>query len=60
MQRVGYDADSRTYTYRDEQGSFWEGEPGARYGVLRPSMYLSLISTNSQLIMTQAVQAINL
>ncbi|KAG4424559.1 hypothetical protein IFR04_002269 [Cadophora malorum] len=37
MQRVGYDADSRTYTYRDEQGSFWEGEPGARYGVLRPS-----------------------
>ncbi|KAL2065731.1 hypothetical protein VTL71DRAFT_3401 [Oculimacula yallundae] len=37
MKRVGYDADTQTYTYRDSDGSFWEGEPGARYGVLRES-----------------------
>ncbi|CZS91818.1 uncharacterized protein RAG0_02359 [Rhynchosporium agropyri] len=37
MKRVGYDADTQTYTYRDRDGSFWEGEPGARYGVLRES-----------------------
>ncbi|MCJ1404064.1 hypothetical protein MMC11_007289 [Xylographa trunciseda] len=35
MQRVGYDADSQTYTYQDSDGSYWEGAPGARYGGLR-------------------------
>lgn len=34
MQRVGYDADSQTYTYRDNDGSLWEGEEGNRYGNL--------------------------
>lgn len=34
MQRVGYDADSQTYTYRHNDGSLWEGEEGNRYGVL--------------------------
>ena len=34
MQRVGYDADTQTYTYRDQDGSFWEGDPGVRYGLL--------------------------
>jgi hypothetical protein len=33
MQRVGY-ADTQTYSYRDQDGSYWEGDPGARYGVL--------------------------
>jgi len=35
MVRVGYDADNQTYTYRDRQGSHWEGAPGNRYGALR-------------------------
>lgn len=36
MRRVGYDADTQTYTFRDEtDGTLWEGEPGSRYGTLR-------------------------
>lgn len=34
MQRVGYDADTQTYTYRDSDGSYWEGAPGNEYGQL--------------------------
>lgn len=35
MRRVGYDARTQTYTYRDADGSAWEGVPGARYGRLQ-------------------------
>lgn len=35
MARVGYDADTEIYTYRDADGSYWEGVPGAQYGVLK-------------------------
>jgi len=34
MRRVGYDADTQTYTYQDVDGSLWEGAPGARHGKL--------------------------
>ncbi|KAF8878105.1 hypothetical protein BD779DRAFT_1555567 [Infundibulicybe gibba] len=34
--RVGYDADTSQYTFRDRQGKFYVGEPGAEYGTLRP------------------------
>jgi len=34
MTRIGYDADSQTYTYRDADGSIWEGASGNRYGQL--------------------------
>ncbi len=34
MTRVGYDADTQVYTFQDEDGSLWEGPPGARYGQL--------------------------
>ena len=34
MKRIGYDADSQTYTYRDADGSLWEGSPGCQYGTL--------------------------
>ena len=40
MKRVGYDADTQTYTYHDQDGSLWEGEPGSRYGVLRQTRRL--------------------
>lgn len=36
MTRVGYDADTQTYTYRDSNGKYFEGPPGATYGTLRP------------------------
>jgi hypothetical protein len=36
MRRVGYDADTERYQYQDENGDFWEGPPGSRYGALRP------------------------
>jgi hypothetical protein len=32
MTRVGYDADTQVYTYKDEHGDYWEGAPGSRYG----------------------------
>ena len=34
MERVGYDADTQIYTYRDIDGATWEGASGARYGLL--------------------------
>lgn len=35
MARVGYDADTQVYTYRDSDGSYWEGAPGCQYGKLQ-------------------------
>lgn len=34
MVRVGYDADTQVYTFRDTDGSLWEGPPGCEYGHL--------------------------
>lgn len=34
MQRVHYDADTQIYTFRDTDGSLWEGPPGCRFGHL--------------------------
>ncbi|KAF8892860.1 hypothetical protein CPB85DRAFT_1230453 [Mucidula mucida] len=31
MERIGYDADSQTYTFRDADGSIWKGAEGAEY-----------------------------
>src|SRR4051812_10583054 len=31
MHRVGYDADSQTYTFRDARGGYYEGPAGVRY-----------------------------
>jgi hypothetical protein len=49
MQRVGYDADTQQYSYRDQDGSYWEGAPGARYGVLHRSKKNPLEQTRSKL-----------
>ncbi|CAL1694893.1 unnamed protein product [Somion occarium] len=35
MKRVGYDADTGRYYYRDGAGSLWEGAEGAQYGELK-------------------------
>lgn len=37
MQRIGYDADTQTYTFRDANGTIYESEPGNRYGELWPA-----------------------
>lgn len=34
MERIGYDADDETYTFRDADGSIWASAPGNRYGPL--------------------------
>ncbi|KAI1762226.1 carbohydrate-binding module family 50 protein [Hypoxylon sp. FL1150] len=34
MQRIGYDADTQTYTFHDVDGSIWESAPGNQYGQL--------------------------
>jgi hypothetical protein len=31
---MSYDADTQTYSYRDSDGSYWEGAPGCKYGKL--------------------------
>jgi hypothetical protein len=36
MQRIGYDADTQRYTFRDASGALYESAPGSRYGELRP------------------------
>ncbi|KAI5120839.1 hypothetical protein M0805_007026 [Coniferiporia weirii] len=35
MTRVGYDADTQKYTFKDQNGNYWEGLAGAEYGELR-------------------------
>ncbi|KAF2865232.1 hypothetical protein BDV95DRAFT_587152 [Massariosphaeria phaeospora] len=37
MHRVGYDADTQTYTFQDAEGRFYESEEGNRYGKLWPA-----------------------
>lgn len=32
MTRVGYDADSGKYFFRDKEGHLWEGQEGAQFG----------------------------
>lgn len=34
MKRVGYDADTQKYTFKDQDGVYWEGPEGAEYGEL--------------------------
>lgn len=34
MTRIGYDADTQTYTFRDGEGNLWKGAPGCQYGKL--------------------------
>ncbi|KAH8120034.1 LysM-domain-containing protein [Phellopilus nigrolimitatus] len=35
MKRVGYDADTQKYSFRDQDGVYWEGPEGAEFGELR-------------------------
>ena len=32
MKRVGYDADSGKYFFRDNEGQLWEGQEGVEFG----------------------------
>lgn len=41
MQRIGYDADTQQYTFRDQDGTIYESAPGNRYGELRPQGYIA-------------------
>jgi len=34
LKRIGYDADTATYTYEDSDGNRYEGAPSCEYGVL--------------------------
>lgn len=37
FERIGYDADTQTYTYRAPNGTIHSGQPGNRYGRLVPA-----------------------
>ena len=32
MKRIGYDADTSRYIFRDRDGSLWQGPEGSEYG----------------------------
>ncbi|KAH6849661.1 hypothetical protein B0I37DRAFT_369511 [Chaetomium sp. MPI-CAGE-AT-0009] len=52
MTRIGYDADTQVYTYRDTDGSHWEGAPGVQYGKLyrvRPAPALPSVRVTQSL-----------
>lgn len=34
MKRIGYDADSSRYYFRDSDGSIWQGAEGSEFGEL--------------------------
>ncbi|KAI8625305.1 carbohydrate-binding module family 50 protein [Xylariaceae sp. FL1651] len=54
MQRIGYDADDQTYTFRDAEGGIWESAPGNRYGQLhRVTATLPPYSENGEGMATQ-------
>ncbi|KAF5325494.1 hypothetical protein D9619_009723 [Psilocybe cf. subviscida] len=42
FRRIGYDGDSKRYTFRDNQGDIYQGEPGVLYGKMTP-----LVPSNS-------------
>ena len=47
MKRVGYDADSGKYFFRDKEGHIWEGQEGAQFGELtRGTHVVSTIPNN--------------
>ena len=46
MQRIGYDADTQRYTFRDANGNLFESEPGSRYGELSPAGFETPQSTS--------------
>ncbi len=41
MKRIGYDADTQKYRFRDTDGTVWEGQEGSEFGALtRGPIYL--------------------
>ncbi|KDR77281.1 hypothetical protein GALMADRAFT_96032 [Galerina marginata CBS 339.88] len=36
FKRIGYDADTKIYTFRDANGVMYQGKPGLDYGTLKP------------------------
>lgn len=51
MKRVGYDADTSKYYYRDADGSLWEGPAGAQYGELTQGALLSRSSHHPVIVL---------
>lgn len=41
LQRVGYDADTQTYTFQSSDGTIYSGLPGNRYGKIVPASQLT-------------------
>jgi hypothetical protein len=42
MKRIGYDADSSRYIFRDRDGSLWQGAEGSEYGEMNRGLEPSL------------------
>lgn len=48
FERIGYDADTQTYTYRGPDGTIHTGAPGAHYGLLVPASSLTDAESDAQ------------
>ena len=40
MERVGYDADTQRYTFKDQRGQYWTSPAGSEFGELTKGMCL--------------------
>lgn len=49
MKRVGYDADTGKYYFRDRDGSLWEGPEGAQYGEMRKGVSAKIYHSTNHL-----------
>ena len=49
MKRIGYDADTSRYIFRDRDGSLWQGEEGSEYGEMKRGLehaFLNLMASH--------------
>ncbi|TRM70464.1 hypothetical protein BD626DRAFT_423313 [Schizophyllum amplum] len=47
MTRIGYDADTQRYQFRDSDGSVWQGPEGAEYGEMTRGEYTELVQNRT-------------
>lgn len=52
MKRVGYDADTQTYIFKDSAGSLWIGAEGAEFGELKRGAFVFCIAGMRHILIT--------
>jgi hypothetical protein len=52
MKRIGYDADTSRYIFRDRDGSLWQGPEGSEYGEMNRGLELPYLDLMAFVIYT--------